>query len=480
MKKSSRFYESSFFYFFVIIFTFFFLNGCNKTQIHLHDRHVLSYELVRSHSEKYGKCNLVLLDYHHDVLPSQKELTSVNWAGRLVEEGYVEKIIWLSGKKLRLPNRNSRFAWLERSLSNANPDIAEKIRSSIELVDFEDLQKLRLKKNTVITLDFDVFTKDPGDDAELFVNELCRWIEKQHPSLLTLSFSASYQPKPFDAWNWFCIFLEKWKNKADFFLEAGDFGEEMESYDDLNAWKKYWQHPEIFHDDKNPLYAGAYLWLFAPERFKKLALEKKLAAGNPVAGQIINIWKDSDLEKLRKTFPVEKLKSFADQSKTAAKEYFDGKVFRYQQKSEKDSFGLAVRYKNLEADRGCLSLYTGIPIDDFENAVKYCAQEALNDPRYPAVSESEFKKLFINICVFGKWQEMDSPFDFVPGIHSLIIEEDSGEKTLLQASLAAERSYSKEVFLSRLSNKAGLGKDGWKGSDLKFYKTQTLIFTDYN
>ena len=454
--------------------------GCKRPQIHIHDRHVLSYDFVKAYAEKHGKCELVLLDYHHDILPSQKQITSVNWAGRLVEEGYVKKIIWLSGKKLRLPNRNSRFDWLERSLSNSAPEVAELIRSSIELVDYDDLQKIKLKKNTVITLDFDVFTKDPGDDAELFVRELCSWIQKQKSSLITLSFSASYQPKPFDAWNWICVFLENWKRPSNFFLESGDFGEEMESFDDLNAWKRYLQKPQVFRNENYPLYAGAYLWLYAPEKFKNLCFKKKVKGNNENAKTIIKIWENGDFKDLKKIFSPAILKTYAELSKCSVIEYFEGKLYRYQQKAEIESYGVAVRYKNLDSDRGCLSLYTGVPLSEVENAVKYCAQEALNDPRYSGISREEFENLFINICLFGKWEEMTSPFDFVPGFHSLILEDVDGERTLLQASIAVERAYSKEVFLSRLSNKAGLGKDGWKESDLKFYKAQTLIFTDYN
>ena len=82
----------------------------------------------------------MLLDYHHDINSDTNELTSYNWVGKLIEENYLEKVIWLSGKKLLLPNRNSRMDWLNRSLQNSYPQTVEKIKQAVELVDWYDLQ----------------------------------------------------------------------------------------------------------------------------------------------------------------------------------------------------------------------------------------------------------------------------------------------------------------------------------------------------
>jgi AMMECR1 domain-containing protein len=64
-------------------------------------------------------------------------------------------------------------------------------------------------------------------------------------------------------------------------------------------------------------------------------------------------------------------------------------------------------------------------------------------------------------------------------MHSLILEDSDGEKTLLQATIALERNYTREEFLARLSNKAGLGLDGWKNNALHFYRAPTVTYTDY-
>ena len=140
-----------------------------------------------------------------------------------------------------------------------------------------------------------------------------------------------------------------------------------------------------------------------------------------------------------------------------------------------------MRFRNVEEDRGCLSLYEGISgkDNDIEEAVQFCAKEALIDPRYLPVRQEESADLYTNISVFGSWEKMTSPYDFQPGLHSLLLVDESGEKTLLQASIALERNYTREEFLARLSNKAELGFDGWKKNNLHFYRAKTITYTGF-
>ena len=471
--------------FFVEIFAIFSLASCKipsfkKTEIHLHDRHVLSYNLVKNFAEKNGACTLVLLDYHHDIHPGQNSLTSVNWAGRLAEEGFVSKIYWLSGRTLLLPNRNSRFDWLERSLKDAYPDVAEKMRAVTELVDWHDLQKIELKSPFVVTLDFDVFTKDTDNAPDDFVEELRSWIEAKKPELVTLAFSASYPKNPVQAWNWLEIFVRNWKGKADWFLESGEFGETAESNDDTKAWRIWNQNQKIFKDYDHSFYSGAYLWLNVSESLRKALVEKKIRAENREAENIISSWGDSDFLTLKEDFNRRKLEEFAELAFATLEKVWAGEEFPepiQKPKSDSETFGIAVRFTDSGIDRGCLSLYRGIAREDFDSAIKYCAQEAAHDPRYSPILKETSKNLAANISIFSEWEEMTDALDFIPGKHSLIVETESGEKTLLQAAIALERGYTREQFLSRLTRKAGLGEDAWKHGKLKFSRADTINFT---
>ena len=485
MKKESR----CLFLILILILCLTFFLSCSKggravqTQIHLHDRHGLSYELVKDYARRQGPVTLVLLDYHHDIGPDYEGVNSANWAGRLIEEGSVKKLIWLSGKKLLLPNRNSRMAWLERSLANTYPENAEKIRKALELVDWYDLQKLRLEGPFVISLDFDLFTKDPGEVPETFVDELADWIQKQKPELVTLAFSAAYQPEPQKAWTWLKRFTDDWRRGADWFLESGSFGEKLETLDEAAARERWKENPGKYEGSEYSLYAGAYLWQKAPQDFVEAILKKKINGANEEALQTISLWKDESLTGLKKKFSVEKMRLLADRAQSAMPACFEGKAFAAPEQNLKRpeaTYGIAVRFRNAEEDRGCLSLYEGIAEKDILQAVDFCAQEALVDPRYTEIRPEEVGTLFTNISLFDKWEEMKNPLDFEPGLHSLILEDESGEKTLLQASIALERNYSREDFLARLSNKAGLGFDGWKKNALHFYRARTITYTDYD
>lgn len=467
---------------FLIFLTLLFLScGHQKTQIHLHDRHGLSYDLVKDYAEEHGAITLVLLDYHHDIRPEIQNVTSVNWVGKLIEENYVKNVIWLSGKKLLLPNRNSRMAWLERSLKNTYPETADKMRQAVQLVDWDDLQEIELRGPFAITLDFDVFMKDPGTPPELFVDELCTWIQKQKPELVTLAFSAAYQPKPDKAWAWLFQFAEAYKARSDWFLESGEFGEKFESNDEALAWEQWRKNPAKYCDPENPFYSGAYFWQNAPRSFVELAMKKKLSAGNESAAEIIKYWKDKDYRELKEKFRPAKMQELCHAAEAARGDFFAGADFAAPEQNSKSSqptYGIAVRFRNAEEDRGCLSLYEGVAETDLIQAAQFCAKEALLDPRYLHIRPEEMSELFTNISIFGKWQEMNGPFDFEPGLDSLILVDESGEKTLLQAAIALERNYSRQEFLARLSNKAGLGFDGWKKNALHFYRAQTITYTD--
>ena len=474
----------------IFLFTFSF-NSCRKTrQIHLHDRHGHSYDLVKNYAEQHGAVNLILLDYHHDIRPEYEVINSVDWVGKLVEEDYVKKVIWLSGKKLLLPNRNARMAWLERSLKNTYPDTADKMRNAVQLVDWYDLQELKLGDARgagdfagpfVITLDFDVFTKDPGKVPEDFVDELGQWIQKQKPELLTLAFSAAYQPEPEKAWSWLKQFTEHYNSKANWFLEADSFGEKIESLDETRAREEWKNNPQKFSKAETPLYPGAYLWQNAPADFVAEILKKNISAGNDSAAEIINGWQNKKLAELKRDFSFSKMHALCTTAREAANQFFAGADFPVPLQNTKcpeQTYGVTVRFRNAEEDRGCLSLYEGVNEADLEQAVQFCAKEALVDPRYTHIRPEELADLYTNISVFGMWEEMSSCYDFVPGLHSLILEDDAGEKTLLQATIALERNYTREEFLSRLSNKAGLGFDGWKKNALHFYRAQTITYTD--
>lgn len=148
-----------------------------------------------------------------------------------------------------------------------------------------------------------------------------------------------------------------------------------------------------------------------------------------------------------------------------------------------DDLGIAVRFINNGKDRGCLALYSGLDIKNLKDAVKYCTTHACNDPRYQKITCEEIPQLKINICIFSKWEKMESPYDFILEEESLIVENPDAAneetmRTLLQTAYGTERNFSKDDFLKALCKKAKLEEDAYKTKKLIFYKSRTLTYYD--
>lgn len=148
-----------------------------------------------------------------------------------------------------------------------------------------------------------------------------------------------------------------------------------------------------------------------------------------------------------------------------------------------DDLGVAVRFINNGKDRGCLALYSGLDKKHLKDAVKYCTAHACNDPRYQKITHEEIPHLKINICIFSKWEKMESPYDFILGEESLIVDnpdspDQDGMRTLLQTAYGTERNFSKDDFLKALCKKAKLEEDAYKTQSLIFYKSKTLTYYD--
>jgi uncharacterized protein len=128
--------------------------------------------------------------------------------------------------------------------------------------------------------------------------------------------------------------------------------------------------------------------------------------------------------------------------------------------------GLAVRLIVDGKDRGCLAWY--MRSGDMNLFAAYCAAQALNDPRYEPLRPQEAENTLVELLIFGEWREMSKSTDFIPGYHNLWLYNDHNtnvihsDNTILQASLAVQRNYTKKEFLEKICVKAGLEKDAWK------------------
>lgn len=471
----------------LVIFSLFFIS-CSKQKVLVSDRHVYSYEIIKNEA-LYKKCpTLVLLDYHNDIKSDTYNLTSYNWVSKLIEEDVITKVYWISGGVLNTLNRNARMKWLGRNLTDYDLENEDKIRNAITLLDFEDLKQCDFSENVIITLDFDVLTKNPGPDDMAFIIQLCEWIQKQKSPLVTLSFSSVYQNNPQKAYDWFYKFINGYNKKSDWYFLSSKYVENAESKEEMTAWNDWKENPAVFRKYNQSFFENAFFWTQIPRNIKQELINKNIKAykNDEISNEIIRSWKNPDLIELEKYFTEEKLnncfalvKNQILNSKNCDCPDLQGDF------TDEKSFGIAVRLfihlENYEKDRGCLALYYGLNDSNLEAAIKYCAVEACNDPRYYPIQKDEINDLYVNISVFSKWEKMTSPYDFVPGVDAvLVINENAANendyKTLLQPAIALERNYNKDDFLECLYNKAKITQDAYKTYDLEFYKSKTISY----
>ena len=449
------------------------LVSCAAPEVHIHDRHALSYPLVRDFAKSHPGTTLVLFDYHHDIAPADGGVSSSNWVGALLAPGLVDRVVWVSGRTLQLPNRNSRMKWLNRSLEGFAPSDSARIAERVVLMDWNDLRTLRTHGPVVVSFDLDLLCHDPGDPPQRFLDELVEWISTHRPRLVTVALSAAYQPDASLAWDRLERLITTFPEPgAAWYLEAGLESANPEGPEENGAWRLWQDRPASFQGYAAGFWPGTGMWIEAPQTLRDALTRRGVRPGDAAARDVLSGWSDGDRKALEATFSEGTLQGLA----AAAAESLEGAWVGHrlpEPPAGASGRGVAVRLLNKGLDRGCLSLYGGVI--NVEAATRYCAQEAASDPRYPPVQSIEKSDLDVEIALFGPWRTMKDPMDFRPGLDSLLLHE-AGQTTLLQASLAVQRRYDRTTFLRVLSKKAGLGFDGWKEAGVTLKRASTIWY----
>lgn len=126
--------------------------------------------------------------------------------------------------------------------------------------------------------------------------------------------------------------------------------------------------------------------------------------------------------------------------------------------------------------RGCI----GYIISDkslYETVCDAAISAAINDPRFPPLSDAELDLIDIEISILSEPFPMNSYDDIVVGKHGLILEEP-GRRALLLPQVPVEHNMNREQFLSALCEKAGLYGDCWKQKQLKISLFTAEVFSE--
>ncbi|MHA1722290.1 MAG: TIGR00296 family protein [Candidatus Baldrarchaeia archaeon] len=132
--------------------------------------------------------------------------------------------------------------------------------------------------------------------------------------------------------------------------------------------------------------------------------------------------------------------------------------------------------------RGCIGYpYPTLPL--VEATIDAAIQAAVNDPRFPPVTETELDKILVEVSVLTppKLIEVDDPKEYPKKIkigRDGLIVESGFFKGLLLPQVPIEWKWNEEEFLSHCCMKAGLTPDCWLEKDVKIYSFQAEIFEE--
>lgn len=131
--------------------------------------------------------------------------------------------------------------------------------------------------------------------------------------------------------------------------------------------------------------------------------------------------------------------------------------------------------------RGCVGY--PYPVFKLKDAIIDAAiSAAVNDPRFPAVTEEELTDITIELTVLTvplvlKEQPKELPKHIEIGKHGLIVKKGLYQGLLLP-QVATEHNWSSEEFLCESCWKAGLPQDAWLDEDTEVSIFEGQIFKE--
>ncbi len=133
-----------------------------------------------------------------------------------------------------------------------------------------------------------------------------------------------------------------------------------------------------------------------------------------------------------------------------------------------------VTYKKKGRLRGCVgSLQAQNPL--FQEVMEKSIQAAIHDRRFSPITLKELSDIQISITVLSSATSINSPLEFHPGKHGVILKKDHRQAVFLP-QVALEQGWTREETLEHLAQKASLPKNSWQEKDieLKIFTAQSF------
>jgi hypothetical protein len=140
----------------------------------------------------------------------------------------------------------------------------------------------------------------------------------------------------------------------------------------------------------------------------------------------------------------------------------------------REHFGAFVTLKLSGNLRGCIGNVRGTG-ELFRTVWNMARAAAFEDPRFPSLTEDEFKALDYEISILSPIDTCPDPKQIETGRHGLIISR-GGQSGLLLPQVATEWKWDRTTFLAQTCVKAGLERDTWKKPGTTILWFEAVVF----
>jgi AmmeMemoRadiSam system protein A len=118
--------------------------------------------------------------------------------------------------------------------------------------------------------------------------------------------------------------------------------------------------------------------------------------------------------------------------------------------------------------RGCIGVMdSDKPL--YRTVIDTAPKAALEDPRFPPLSEEELNEVAISLSILSRPQKLMNPDDVTVGQDGLQLSKGLYRSVFLP-QVATEQGWDRQRYLEQLALKAGLPRDGWRGAELSTFR----------
>ena len=124
--------------------------------------------------------------------------------------------------------------------------------------------------------------------------------------------------------------------------------------------------------------------------------------------------------------------------------------------------------------RGCIGFIEAVkPLA--ETIQEMAVAAAFGDPRFPPLTDEEFRDIEIEISVLSPLRRIKSIDEIQVGVHGLYLRQGA-RRGLLLPQVATEYNWDRETFLQQTCAKASLPPLAWKDPQTEIYLFSAEVF----